>query len=383
MIYLDNAATSFPKPNCVISNVSTALKFIGGNPGRSGHRMSLTAGKMVLYTRCKLAEFFGTDDPFEYIFTSNCTEALNLAIRGSLKNGDHVITTAVEHNSVYRVLYSIQSERNIKISIVQPDKNGIINPSDISEEIRSNTKLIIMSHVSNVTGAIQPVEEVCRICSQKGVLSLIDGAQAAGYVPTEISVIKPDMYAFPGHKGLLGPQGTGGLYLKNGIELTPLKTGGTGSQSLLLTQPPERPERYESGTMNVPALAGLAAGIDFIIKNKSRIWASEQAISSYIINALSSMNGITLYSPTVPGQHTGVAAFNIGALDSGYVADILDKKFDIYCRAGLHCAPLIHQFFNTTEQGMVRASIGYSTTPEDARDFIIAVTKILQMPENF
>lgn len=376
MIYLDNAATSFPKPDKVISAVNTALKYIGGNPGRSGHRLSLAAGKIVLYTRNKLAEFFNTPDPFEYIFTSNCTESLNLAIRGCLNEGDHVITTAVEHNSVLRVLQSLKDKLNLSISIVKPQKSGIISSNDIENQINDRTKLIIITHVSNVTGAIQPVFDVCKICREHGILSLIDGAQSAGYLPIDLSELSPDMYAFPGHKGLLGPQGTGGLYLRNGLEITPLKCGGTGSQSLSLTQPAERPESYESGTLNMPSLCGLAAGINFLIKNKEKIWKSEHLISNYLISALSSMDGITLYTPADPNEHTGVATFNIGTLQSGFVADILDSEYSICCRSGIHCAPLMHTFFGTTEQGMVRASVGYSTTMQEAESFINAIENI-------
>lgn len=371
-IYLDHAATSHPKPECVLKAVERALTIDNANPGRSGHARAIRAAETVYGAREAAASLINAEDVFQIAFTFNCTDALNLAIKGTLKKGDHAICSQLEHNSVLRVLCELERAGVISLTIVKPAPDGIIDPVSYVMAIKPNTALMVLSHASNVTGAVQPVEAVGRIARLNGIPYLIDGAQALGMTNVDVQALACDFYAFPGHKGLLGPQGTGGLYIKRGRRLKTLREGGTGSSSESMLQPEELPERYEAGTLNLPGLAGLKAGSEYVKTHLKSIADHEAAISQHLYEELSKLQGISIYSPSSPIHRTGVVSFNISDLSSGQAAEKLNSMG--FCvRGGLHCAPGAHAFLNTIKRGAVRASVGYTTTHEEIDAFIKAV----------
>jgi len=374
-IYLDNAATSHPKPEEVLIAVRDALTIHNGNPGRSGHARALEGGRIVLAAREALQRLFHLPDPDLIAFCFNCTDALNLAIKGSLHKGDHVIASALEHNSVLRVLMELQARELIEVTLVEPDQNGEVPPEKYQGAARPNTRLAILTHASNVTGVIQPVAAVGGAMREMGIRFLIDGAQAVGHFPVNLSAIPCDLYAFPGHKGLLAPQGTGGLYIAPDLALNTLREGGTGSVSNHMRQPTERPERYESGTANLPGIAGLLAGVEFVAKRQQRIRDEERALTDALIGGLRAMPGITLYTSDDRAARAGVVSFNVGDLTSSQTADLLAER-EIAVRGGLHCAPGAHQWLGTLARGAVRASVGWATTEEDVEGFLRAIHEI-------
>ena len=374
-IYLDNAATSHPKPASVLEAVRKALTDFNANPGRSGHKRALAAGRVVLEARESLASLMGVEDPFSIIFQFNCTDALNLAIKGSAERGCHIISTLLEHNSVLRVLTGLQQRRIAAVTLVAPRPDGCIDPDDIRREIRRNTSLIVMTQASNVTGAIQPAAAVGRLAQQHGIRYLIDGAQALGSLPVDVQALKCDLYAFPGHKSLLGPQGTGGLYIRPGTQMNTLREGGTGSSSDSMEQPAELPERFESGTLNLPGIAGLKAGTDHVRSNLAEIFMRERELTQMLFEGLQQIPGITLYSPPDPASRAGIVSFNIADLSSSQAADSLSRA-NICVRGGLHCAPGAHQFLGTLRRGAVRASVGHTTTHEDIESLLAAVHRL-------
>lgn len=379
MIYLDNAATSWPKPEGVANAVCDFLQKKGGNPGRSGHKMALEAGRIVLDCREALARFFGIDDPMRVIFTLNTTDALNMAIKGILRPGRHVVTSSMEHNSVARPLKKLES-LGVETTYVTADREGYVSPDDIESAIRPNTALIILTLASNVTGTIEPFREVGGIAKSHGIPFLLDAAQGAGHIPIDVNRDNIDIMAFPGHKGLLGPQGTGGLYLREGIEIDTVKEGGTGSNSDSLLQPDIMPDRYESGTLNTPGIAGLKVGIDYINGvGIEAIRKHEIEMCGRIINGLKGIDRVKVYGPTEPERHAGVVAFNVGDMDSTEVSYILDSEFEIEVRSGLHCSGLAHKTIATFEQGAVRVSHGPFTTDEEIDTFIDAVGQIARL----
>ena len=370
-IYFDNAATSSPKPPEVVDAVMQALTRFNANPGRSGHRAALEAGRIVLDTRRRLQELIGAEDPSCVIFAFNCTDALNLAIKGTLRFGDHAVATLLDHNSVLRPLNELAVRGRISLTLVEPRPDGFIAPSDIAGALRANTRLIVMPHASNVTGAIQPVAAVGQIARERGVRYLIDGAQALGALPVNVRALRCDLYAFPGHKSLLGPQGTGGLYVRPGIELFTLREGGTGSASDSMFQPKELPERYESGTLNLPGIAGLGAGCAHVASRLSQIMSHERELTGAIREGLAEIDGIELYSPAEEAARTGIVCFNVGDLSSSQVADALARA-DIAVRGGLHCAPGAHRFLGTLRRGAVRASVSEANTFAEVERFLQA-----------
>ena len=353
--YLDNAATSHPKPPAVLDAVRRALTEDNANPGRSGHPRALRAAEAVLNARETLAGLLGAQDPFSILFTFNCTDALNLAIKGILRPGDHVIACALEHNSVLRVIKTLEASGGVETTILSPQPDGFLDPARYAAAIRPNTRLLILTHASNVTGAIQPVREVVRVARANGVLSLIDGAQALGELPVNVESLGCDLYAFPGHKALLGPQGTGGLYLAPGLRLETLREGGTGSSSELLVQPEELPERYEAGTLNLPGIEGLGTGAQYVRENAAAIAERVHLLSQALYQSLRAIPGVTVYSPGDARRRTGIVSFNVG---------------------GLHCAPEAHRFLGTLSRGCVRASIGAFNTAEDIETLVRAVDEI-------
>ena len=362
-IYLDNAATSHPKPECVTQAVQEALTTFNANPGRAGHARARAAGRIVLSARETLSGILDADDPFCIVHTSNCTDALNLAIKGVLQKGDHVISTMLEHNSVLRVLMEKKQRDEIDVTLVKP-RGWCIDPADIRASIRKNTRLIIITHASNVTGAIQPAGEICSIAFEKGIFCLVDGAQYLGSAPVSVRKLKCSLYAFPGHKSLLGPAGTGGLYIAPGISLSTLREGGTGSASDSMLQPPEAPERYEAGTVNLPGIAGLNAGAQYILNHLSRIHTQENTLSDMLYRGIKHIPGIILYSPAEASARAGIVTLNLNDMTSSELADSLDRA-GILVRGGLHCAPGAHETLGTLQRGAVRLSIGHATTPEE------------------
>jgi len=375
MIYLDNAATSSPKPQCVIDAVMHAMTQANANPGRAGHALSLEAGRTVLECRENIAKLINADDPFSISFQFNCTDALNLAIKGCLKKGDHVISTLLEHNSVLRVLMELERRGEISVTLLRPDNDGMIDPETVRRRIRPDTALIICTHASNVTGAIQPVAAVGSIAAEYGIKYLIDGAQALGTMPVDVKKLGCDMYAFPGHKGLLGPQGTGGLYVRQGLSLRTIREGGTGSSSESMLQPRELPERYESGTLNSHGIAGLNAGTVYISEHLQDIFMRERELTTALYEELSAIDGIEIYSPAQESARAGIVSFNAGDLSSSQAADMLDAK-GFAVRGGLHCAPGAHAYLGTLRRGAIRASVGHATTFDEIEQFVAYVRQI-------
>lgn len=363
-VYLDNAATSHPKPPEVLAAVQEALTGLNGNPGRSGHARALSGSRLLMKARESLAYLLHASRSEDVVFCFNGTDALNTAIKGSLQIGDHVITSALEHNSVLRVLEMLRRRGLITVTMVLPEPDGMIDPDRFRMEITPKTRLCILTHISNVTGAIQPVAAVGQIMRSHGVRYLIDGAQAIGHIPVDVQALQCDLYAFPGHKGLLGPQGTGGLYIAPETPLRPFREGGTGSASDSTLQPSERPEGYESGTVNLPGISGLNAGVRLITAHQREYLLREQELTDMLWRGLSCLSGVTLYSPCSRAERTGVISFNVGSLSSSEAADRLAAR-GIAVRGGLHCAPEAHRFLGTLHRGAVRASISWQNTPED------------------
>ncbi len=376
-IYFDNAATSHPKPPAVLEAVARAMTQQNANPGRSGHRAALEAARIVLEARERLAALLHAPDALRIIHCFNCTDALNLAIKGSLRVGDHVVATQLEHNSVLRPLAALAARERISLTLVPPRPDGFVDPADLSAAITGKTALVVCTHASNVTGAIQPVAAIGQAARAAGVRYLIDGAQALGAMPVDVGALGCDLYACPGHKSLLGPQGTGALWISPDVDLIPQREGGTGSSSDQLAQPEELPERYESGTVNLPGIAGLGAGCAYVSGRISQIMAHERELSQALWEGLAEMDGATLYSPRGEAERAGIVCFNLGDLSSSQAADALARR-DIAVRGGLHCAPGAHRFLGTLRRGAVRASVGHANTFEEADAFLRAVAEILR-----
>ncbi|SHK00771.1 aminotransferase class V-fold PLP-dependent enzyme [Paramaledivibacter caminithermalis] len=381
MIYLDNAATSFPKPKEVYEAVDKCLREYGANPGRSGHKLALKAGRIIYETRELICQLFNIDNPMQIIFTYNATDSLNLAIKGILSKGDHVITSGMEHNSVIRPIKALE-EIGVENTIVECDDEGIIKVDKLKSAIKKNTKLIAITHASNVTGSLMPIEKISKIAKENSILLLVDAAQTAGVYNIDVKKMNIDLLAFPGHKGLMGPQGTGALYIREGIKLRHMKEGGTGSKSESLLQPEIIPDRYESGTPNTPGIAGLGAGIKYILNiGIDNIRKHEEELTEYMINGLEKINEVIIYGPKDIKRKASVISINIGDLDSSEVSYILDQAFNIAVRSGLHCAPLAHKTLGTFEQGTIRFSIGYFNTKQDIDRALEAIKKICEEME--
>lgn len=376
MIYLDNAATSFPKPESVYREMEKCIKEYGANPGRSGHKLALQAGRVIYSTRELLCRLFNIKDPMRVVFTLNATDALNLGIKGLLKEGDHVVTTSMEHNSVARPLKFLES-RGIETTFVQCDQKGLLDPGDIRKALKKNTALIVCTHASNVTGTVMPVKEVGAIAREKGIPFMVDAAQTAGVLDIDVEEMNIDLLAFPGHKSLMGPQGTGGLYIREGIHLVQMREGGTGSSSENLSQPEIVPDRYESGTPNTVGIAGLGAGVKFLLEEGiHNIRRHEQELTRLMLEGLREIKNVKIYGPGDEKQQAPVISINIGDEDSGEISYILDREFNIATRAGLHCAPLAHKTLGTFEQGTIRFSMGYFNTREEIEAAVRAVEQI-------
>ncbi|WZL73148.1 aminotransferase class V-fold PLP-dependent enzyme [Clostridiaceae bacterium 35-E11] len=378
MNYLDNAATTFPKPEKVYQAMDQCMREYGANPGRSGHKLALKAGRAIYRTRELLCQLFHIDNPMQIIFTCNATDSLNLALKGILKTGDHVITTSMEHNSMIRPIKSLEKS-GVENTVVQCDEKGMLDPEKIQAAIKENTKLIAITHASNVSGTRMPIEKIGEIAKKNKTLFLVDAAQTAGVYDIDVQKMNIDLLAAPGHKGLMGPQGTGILYIREGVELMHMKEGGTGSKSEMLTQPEIIPDRYESGTPNTPGIVGLGAGVAFILEEGlDKIRNHEEALTAYMLSELKKIEKIIVYGPQDSKKQAAVISINIGEEDSSEVSYVLDKVFDIAVRSGLHCAPMAHQTLGTFEQGTVRFSLGYFTTKEDIIKAVEALKKICE-----
>ncbi len=375
-IYFDNAATTFPKPEEVYTTMEKVMRNCA-NPGRSGHKMALESGRIVYQTRELLAKLFHIQNPMQVVFTHNATDSLNLGIKGFLKKGDHVVTTSMEHNSVLRPLKALKDKEIIGVTIVKGDRQGNVSVEDIEKSIQNNTKMIITTHVSNIIGTLLPIEELGKMIRKHNLVYMVDASQSAGVYDIDVNKGNIDLLAFPGHKGLLGPQGTGGLYIREGIDLEPAREGGTGSQSESLLQPQIMPDRYESGTHNTIGIAGLGAGVRFILEEGiENIRGHEEMLTQRLIDGLMKIDGVTIYGPKDVKKQAAVVSINIGQGDTSEISFLLDQQYDIACRSGLHCAPLAHKTIGTFEQGTVRLSMGYFNTIEEVDKVLFSIEEI-------
>lgn len=377
MIYFDNAATSLQKPEAVIEAVAEAMKSLG-NASRGAHSAALGSNRMVYETRELLAELFHIDDPSRIAFTMNATESLNIAIAGIFRPEDHVITTVMEHNSVLRPLYRME-ESGTELSFLQADKKGNISYEELENAIRSNTRAVICTHASNLTGNVLDLEKIGEICKKHRLLFLVDASQTAGIIPIDVQKMKISVLCFTGHKGLLGPQGTGGIYVAPEINIRPLVVGGSGVQSYLKTQPDEMPARLEAGTLNAHGIAGLHEAVSYIIeKGVEQIYQEEHEKTDYFYRMIRSIPDIHIYGDPEAELHAPIIALNIGDYDSAQVADELMETYGIATRAGAHCAPLMHQALGTQKQGAVRFSFSQFNTRKELDAGIQALRELAE-----
>ncbi len=375
MIYLDNAATSFPKPQPVIEAVTRYMTDIGASPGRSTHRLGRQADKTVFETRQALARVFGVRRSERIVFTSNATEAINLAIKGTLSPGDHAVTTSLEHNAVLRPLRALM-RRGLELSIIKTE-GGPVDSDEIQRVIKPNTRLIVTTFASNVTGALMPVKEIAEIARTHRILYLVDAAQAAGSIPINLGELSLDMLAFTGHKAMLGPMGTGGLYIAEGVDVAPLKEGGTGSDSPNPLQPEALPDKFEAGTLNGPGIAGLGAAAQYILeKGIASVRERELALAHRLEEGLSEMPRVKVRSWPGYSERIALTSITIDGLSSQEAAHKLDQEFGICVRGGLHCAPEAHKSINTFPGGVVRFSPGLFTSEHEIDEAIEAVRRI-------
>ena len=384
IIYFDNAATSWPKPLETIAAMQNYMQNVGGSPGRSGHRLSLEAARIVFNTRDKLAQLFNVPDPLRIVLTKNATEGLNIAILGLLKSGDHVITSGMEHNSVMRPL-RIMEARGAEITVIPCDVDGLIDPENILKAIKKNTKAIFITHASNVTGTVMPVADIGRIARERNLILCLDASQTAGCYPIDVKEMNIDLLAFTGHKALFGPSGTGGLYIRENLEksIEPVYLGGTGSRSEVEEQPDFMPDRYESGTPNTIGITGLQAGVEFILsKGIAQIKSEEEKLAQMFIDGISNLPEIMIYGQKSVKRRTPAVSFNIMGMDPAAVSMQLDDRFGIMSRSGLHCAPSAHKTIGTFPSGTVRFSFSCFNTEEQVVFSIEALKIIIQERKN-
>lgn len=376
MIYLDNAATSFPKPPQVVRAAAGALQHLGVNPGRGGHRLAIQASRIVQACREEAAFLLGLAHPERILFTRNGTEALNLAIAGTLHCGDEVLCSHAEHNAVMRLLDRHAAAGDIAVKVLPPDENGVLQPQTLREAVSPRTRLVVLNHASNVTGVVQPMAVLGAVCQEAGIPLLVDAAQTAGVLDIRPSVLHAAMVAMPGHKGLLGPHGTGLLALTEGIDPEPLILGGTGSASESVRQPDMLPDRYESGTLNLPGIAGLLCGLRFVRRHQAEIRAYEEHLNHRLRSQLASLPGLTVLGSDAV-QTVGITSVVPAQMDPGALADALDAS-GIAVRSGLHCAPSIHTWLGTLQSGAVRFSPGIYNTQQEIDDAAAVVERLLR-----
>lgn len=380
MIYLDNAATTMRKPQCVIDAVVEAMTSLG-NAGRGSNEASLSASRVIYDTREKLCRLFGGSDPRQIVFTCNSTESLNTALKGLLNPGDHVITTMLEHNSVLRPLYEME-KRGVRLTILKCDRKGKLDVSQFEEAICDDTKMIVCTNGSNLTGNYVNVGEIGAIAKKRGVLFVVDASQTAGVFPINVEEMNIDVLCFTGHKGLLGPQGTGGMYVREGIQIRPLKCGGSGVQTYSKTHPSQMPTALEAGTLNGHGIAGLNAALDYLEKmGIDKIRHREQELMWRFYEAVKDIPQITVYGDYSTKDRCAIVTLNIGDYDSGEVSDALLMDYGISTRPGGHCAPLMHEALGTVEQGAVRFSFSHYNTEEEIDTAIRAIAELAQEEE--
>ena len=377
MIYLDNAATTLQKPPCVAEAVVCAMNTLG-NSGRGVHAGSLSAGRTVYHAREALAALFGFDAPERVVFTANSTEALNIAIFGLFGPGDHVISTDLEHNSILRPLYRLRAD-GMEVDFVPADRTGNIDYADFARLLRPNTRAVVCTHASNLTGNTLDLARIGAFCRSHGLLLVVDASQTAGSLPIDMKTCPADVLCFTGHKSLMGPQGTGGLLVRRGVEIRPLLTGGTGVQTYLEHQPEEYPTRLEAGTLNGHGLAGLSAAAEWIMQTGiEHIHAHEDALARRFHEGVRSIPGVTVYGDFSQAVRAPIVTLNIGDYDSGEVSDWLAQDYGIATRSGAHCAPRMHRALGTERQGAVRFSFGWFNTQEETDAAIRAVREIAE-----
>lgn len=381
MIYLDNAATSWPKPKEVLLAMKKFMEQAGGNPGRSGHKTSVEAARLVYNARERIAEFFNASDPMRVIFAINVTHAINLVLKGFLKPGDAVLTTSIEHNAVMRPLYALQ-KTGIRLNIVQCRPDSSIDIADVEKALVIKPKLVIINHVSNVTGCIAPIREIGRLVRKYDSLLLVDAAQSAGVLPIDMQEMNIDILAFTGHKGLLGPTGTGGVIFGERVnvdEIEPIIHGGTGSLSQLYEQPSKLPDKFESGTQNSIGIAGLLAGIDWIHKRGlDEIRNHEVSLNQILLEGLADIKGVKIFGNKKPDESSGIVSIRIENRKVSEVGLILDENYNILCRVGLHCAPSVHHTIGTFPEGTIRLAHSIFTSKKDIETTISAIKAIIK-----
>ena len=377
MIYFDNAATTMRKPDCVVQAVTEALCSMG-NSGRGVHEGALSASRIIYDTRIALAELFGAESPERIAFAANSTQALNIATKGVLNPGDHAITTALEHNSVLRPLYELE-ERGVQLTILPADKAGNVRYEDFEQEIRPNTRAIVTTHGSNLTGNLLDIGRLGGIAKKYGLLYIVDASQTAGVFDIDVQQMHIDILCFTGHKGLLGPQGTGGLYVRDGVEVRPLLSGGSGVQTYLRRHPPQMPTTLEAGTLNGHGIAGLGAAVRYILDTgMETIRRKEQELMWAFYEGVREIPGITVYGDFTTQNRCPIVTLNVRDYDSGEVSDALASEYGIATRPGAHCAPLMHKALGTVEQGAVRFSFSHYNTEEEINFAVSALRELAQ-----
>ncbi|MGG7079545.1 aminotransferase class V-fold PLP-dependent enzyme [Clostridium sardiniense] len=375
-VYLDNASTTFPKPKVVADSIYNYLVNIGGNANRSNHSNALESNREIFLARERIARFFNYDKIENVIFTNNITSSLNILIKGTLKEGDHVITSSIEHNSVIRPIISCKENLNVEVDFVESDANGFIDPHDIEKLIKGNTKLVVVTHASNVIGTIQPIKEIGNICKEHGIFFIIDTAQSAGSVPIDFKEINASALAFTGHKSLLGPQGIGGFIIDDDLNkvCTTIMEGGTGSLSHEIHQPTFMPDKFECGTLNIPGIVGLSNAIDFINKiGIDNIKEKNSILYKKLLNGILDIDMFEVYGDITGSKSTTSLSFNLKGVDTSELSFYLET-YGISNRSGLHCAPMCHKSIGTFPSGTVRLSVSYFNTEDDI-DYALSILK--------
>ncbi|MBG9986088.1 aminotransferase class V-fold PLP-dependent enzyme [Facklamia sp. DSM 111018] len=378
MIYLDNAATSLKKPQMVIDAVVHAMQHMG-NAGRGSSDSAMQASRIIFQTRQKINDLINGENARQIIFTHNATDSLNTVIKGLFSPNDHIITTVMEHNSVLRPLYELQ-EQGTELSIIPINSKGIIDPLSIKKHIKHNTKAMVVTHASNVTGNINPIKEIAKVLHDHKLLCIVDASQTMGAIPIDVQDLDLDILCFTGHKSLLGPQGTGGIYVKSSIQIKPLKSGGTGVDTFSHHQPSDYPTALEAGTLNSHGIAGLNAALDYLNKvGIHTIRDQERQLLDYFVSKLQNIKGIQLYGTFAPNQdRCGIVSINLGEIDSAIIVEELIERQNIITRGGGHCAPLMHKALGTDQQGVVRFSLSHYTEYEELDTVIDCLKEIMK-----
>jgi len=382
MIYLDNAATSWPKPREVLKAMTDVLERAGGNPGRSGHLLSIEAARVMYQTREYIANFFNSGDPLRVVFTNNATHAINLVIRGLLKPGDRVVTSSMEHNAVMRPLRDLE-KKGLDLHVVPCTSDGCLDFEDVSRAVNANTRLVVINHASNVVGTMLPIAEIAPIAHRVGAFILVDAAQTAGAVPIDVQAMKIDLLAFTGHKSLMGPPGIGGLIISGNVNaslIEPLMRGGTGSQSELEEHPEHLPDKFESGTPNIVGVAGLYAGIQWVMERGiDAIRSHEEELTRALIAGLKDIPSVKVYGTLDPEKSTAIVSFTIAGRRVSELGLRLDEEFGILSRVGLHCAPAAHKSIGSFPEGTVRLAPGLFTTMHDIKRTVQAIESLAHL----